>query len=169
MAEHIVARALRAQIASIEAELASDPDMTTGNRTFLNRIKEQFQGLTMQLNALGNQPVAGPLGVVVPTCTHDDDCRIFGHPRGPHWLTGGSAVTVDPLAGGQITIRPDRLELAAKTVYTRMAAAQSVGPQTFRQGRMQPVAWELLDERDRQSWRIATTDALRAALEADNG
>jgi hypothetical protein len=64
-----------------------------------------------------------------------------------------------------ITISASRLEAAAKAAYDTMAAAeQRVGDL----GSPYRPPWEHLDERDRQNWRIATGQALRAALERDH-
>jgi hypothetical protein len=149
MAEHIVARALRAQVSKIEEELAS-PEMTHGARQFLGRIRAQWLELAREISAIEQQPLAKPPSVWAQLAA-----------------AAGQSVHVNP-EEPLITISAHRVEKAARAAYNRMGSA-SIWTKEWRAGRPVPVAWELLDERDRQSWREAAKDAIRAALEADNG
>lgn len=54
-----------------------------------------------------------------------------------------------------LTVSAHRIELAAEAAYKRMARGQ------------QHFDWAHLDERDRQSWRDAVSDAMQAALSAE--
>jgi predicted component of type VI protein secretion system len=146
MADHIVARALRAQADKIAEELAS-PEMSHGARQFLSRIRAQFIELAGEIHAIERQPLAGL------------DLPPVGLFRKPLRVN-----PEEPL----ITISASRVEKAARAAYNRMGSA-SIWAKEWTAGRPVPVAWEHLDERDRQLWRDAAKDALRAALEADNG
>jgi hypothetical protein len=146
MADHIVARALRVQVSKIEEELA-EPVMSHGARQFLGRIRAQGLELAREISAIEKQPLAA------------HDLPLSGLFHKPLHVN-----PEEPL----ITISAHRVEKAARAAYNRMGSA-SIWTKEWRAGRPVPVAWELLDERDRQSWREAAKDAIRAALEADNG
>lgn len=151
MAEHIVARALRAEAAEIRTLMEGEQEAQF--RDVMRWTATRFEKLADKLHGIEKQPVFdayGMAGLLV-------DPQAFSRIKLEH----GNAT---------LTIKADRIERAAQKAYQRMAASAAVlVAQQWRENRPEPVDWEHLNERDRQSWRLAVSDALRAALEPDNG
>lgn len=197
MAEHIVARVLRerAQVIRVEATAETNEQF----QLMMGYVASQFEAMSTAITKIDTERGASSfdprkLGPDLPEGAHPDSPgarELYRHnkifirrPVGLSQQGGGGNTVMHAGSGGvvaagggaggsswmpSITIDGSRIEKAAEAIYMRAAAFEHVSGMEFGSGHARPKPWAELRETDRQNWRLAAAECLRAALEADRG